>query len=123
MIDARKRGMKPANLLIVSLIGKTGEANHTIYANPSAEYDWRWMVGLDACLYVRAGIDWKRTAMAIARTRPHWFGVYDPDQFKGADVFALPHVDDIAKPQAQWRWKLDFLPWLQFQNEQFAWAE
>lgn len=122
ILDARKRGFKPAEMLIVSLIGRVDELNHTIYANPATEYDWRWMVGLDACIFVRHGVSWQGVAMAIARARPRWLGLYDVDRFQGADVWALPRVEDIDKPQSQWRWKLEFLPWMNFQNEAFSWS-
>lgn len=121
VVEARMRGFKPAELLIVSLIGPTGEANHTIHASPKGEYDWRWMVGLDACLYVKPGIDWKPIAMQIAKARPNWLGVYDADRFQGADVHAWPMVEDIGKAKSQWRYRLHFFPWAQVQNEAFAW--
>jgi hypothetical protein len=123
IIDARKRGFRPAEMLIVSLIGKVDELNHTIYANPKGEYDWRWIVGLDACIYVKPGIDWKPIAMSIARCKPHWLGVYDVDRFQGAHVNALPAVADIEKSKQHWRWQLHVLPWVKYENEQYAWGE
>jgi hypothetical protein len=123
VVDARKRGFKPAEMLIVSLIGPVDELNHTIFANPAGEYDWRWMVGLDACVFVRQGVDWRPVTMAIARAKPRWLGLYDVDRFQGADVWALPKVADIDKPQSQWRYQLEFMPWLSFQNKEFAWGK
>jgi|SRR5688572_2328492 len=123
VLAARKRGMRPAEMLIVSLIGKVGESNHTIYANPGAEYDWRWIVGLDICLYVNNATNWRTQMTAIAKCRPNWLGLYNVDQFKGARAFYLPHPSDIDKPRSQWRHVLDFLPWTQWQNEQFAFGD
>lgn len=123
VIAARKKGMKPAELLIVSLVGKVGEANHTIYANEKAEYDWRWLVGLQVCLYVNNATQWRDTLAAIAKCRPQLLCLYNVDQFKGANAYYLPRVEDIEKPKSQWRHVLDFLPWTNWQNEQFAWGE
>lgn len=123
VIDARKRGMKPAEMLIVSTIGKVNESNHTIYVNPQAEYDWRWTVGLKVCVYVNNSVKWCDTLTAIAKCRPEWLGVFNVDQFKGASAHYLPRVEDIEKPKSQWRHVLDFLPWTQWQNDQFAFGE
>jgi hypothetical protein len=122
VIAARKRGMKPSEMLIVSLIGAVNESNHTIYANPESEYDWRWLVGLKVCIYINDATKWKPISTAIARARPEWMGIYNADQFKGADVSALPLVDDIEKPMSQWRYRLNILPWMDFQNKEFAWS-
>lgn len=117
ILDARLRGQRPAEMLIVSLIGKTDELNHHVFANPAGDYDWRWIVGLDACIYVRPGVNWQAMAMQIARAKPRWLGLYDVDRFEGADVHAFPRIEDIDRPQAQWRWYLDFLPWTRYENQ------
>lgn len=122
VVDARLKGLKPAELLIVSLVGPVGEQNHTVYANAGTEYDWRWVVGLDLCLYVKNGMKWRETLEAVAKCRPNWLGLYNVDQFKGATASYLPRVEDIEKPRNQWRWVLDFLPWSKWQNEEFAWS-
>lgn len=122
IIDARKRGMKPAEMLIVSLVGKVNETNHVIYVNPQAEYDWRWIVGLKVCVYFGSGVKWKEQLAEIAKCRPEWLGMYNVDQFKGATAYYLPRADDIEKPKNQWRHVLDFLPWTKYQNEEFAWS-
>jgi len=123
VIDARKRGFKPAEMLIISLIGPTQEANHTIYASPQGDYDWRWLVGLDACIFVNGKTDWKEITRKIAAANLRWLGLYDADKFQGADVWYLPAVEDIAKPKNQWRYRISFLPWLEFQNNEFSWVD
>lgn len=117
IIDTRKRGFKPALPVIVSLVGKTGETNPTVFANPSAAYDWRWIVGLQVYLYANSKTQWRTVAEAIATCKPANLWLWDVDRYQGADVYRLPTLDSIEKPQSQWRWKLDFLPWTQYQNE------
>jgi hypothetical protein len=122
IVESRKRGMKPADMLIISLVGETGESNHTIHANPEGQYDWRWLVGLNACIFLRFNLNWKPITMAIAQGKPHWLGLFDVDRFQGADVYALPVIEDIDKPADQWRHQLALFRWTQHDNERFAWA-
>ena len=121
IIDARKKGMKPAKMVLVSLIGRINEKNPTVYANPSNEYDWSWLRGLQVCVYTTSDANWRPVARSIASQRPSFFGLWDADRREGADVYFLPDVVDIEKPRSEWRWNLDFLPWLPFQNEEFIW--
>ena len=123
IVEARKRGLKPAGMLIISLMGKTGESNHTIFANPNSVYDWRWIIGLDACIYFRRGIDWKPIALQIARCNARWLAVWDTDRFKGADAIALPLIEDLEKPAHRRRDQLALFRWPNFENEIFAWSD
>ncbi len=123
VIDARKRGLKPAGMLIISLIGNTGESNHTVFANPSSTYDWRWIIGLDACLYFRHGVNWEPTALQISRCNARWFSVWDMDRFKGADAISIPFIEDLDKPANRRRDRLALFRWPKFENEIFAWGD
>lgn len=122
ILAARKRGLRPDEMLIVSFVGRVPEANHQVFANPKGEYDWRWLQDLDVCLYLRKGAVGPAQLMAIARARPRWLAVWDVDQFKGADLRALPDARTIDRPPPSWRWTLDWLPWLPCENEAFAWG-
>ena len=47
ILEARINGQRPADLLIVSLVGAVDESNPVIVAKPDAKYDWRFLlVGL-----------------------------------------------------------------------------
>lgn len=120
VVEARKAGMRPDEMLIVSLVGRVGERNQTIFASPKVEYDWRWIHGLQVCIYAGQNTDWTETAKAIAKARPSYLGLWDADRKEGAQLWLLPHVADIEKPKCQWRWILDYLPWLPIQNLEFA---
>jgi hypothetical protein len=122
IIRARQNGLRPDELIIVSPVGQVGEANHTVYVNPDAEYDWRWAVGLDVCVYLKPGVAWQKLVSSIAKARPRWLGIYDMARFEGATVYLLPAAADLNKPKGQWRWQLEFLSWLPFQNKEFAWG-
>lgn len=122
IVDARMKGLKPADLIIVSLIGPTDDLNTTVYARPNTAYDWRWTAGLDIALYANQKTVWEPTAKAIALRKPKTLTLWDVERFEGAEVYTLPMVEDIEKPQETWRHALHFIPWLDFQNRQFAWG-
>lgn len=121
ILDARTKGMRPAEMILVSLIGRINEPNHTVYANHKAQYEWQWVRGLQICIYTSPEVDWRPIARSIASERPSFLGIWDADNRQGANVYLLPSPADIDKPKDQWRWVLDFLPWLPQQNQEFAW--
>lgn len=122
IIEARKKGLKPADLILVSLIGRLNEKNHTVYAAPGRDYDWRWCRDIAVIVFAAPGVIWRPCVASIAACLPSYLGIWDADRREGAQVWRLPRVDDIEKPKGQWRWELDFLPWLPFQNQEFAWS-
>ena len=121
ILDAREKGFKPAELILISMIGRLNESNHTVYASPSKQYDWAWARGLKVCIYAAPGVQWRGVLHAIASVSPSWLGLWDADRHEGTDVYLFPDASDIDKPQTDWRCNLDFLPWLPFQNKDFAW--
>lgn len=121
IIDARQKGMKPAELVLISLIGRLNEKNPTVYADSRREYAWFWARGLKVCVFASTGLNWRPVALAIASERPSALHLWDADRREGADVFLLPNMADLDRPRSEWRLNLDFLPWLPFQNEEFAW--
>ncbi|CAL63142.1 Hypothetical protein HEAR3033 [Herminiimonas arsenicoxydans] len=107
-------------MILVSLIGRINEPNHTVYANPKTRYEWPWVRGLQICIYAAKDVKWTDTARSIASERPSYLAIWDADRCEGSDVYFLPHPADVHKPRSEWRWHLDFLPWLPFQNREFA---
>jgi hypothetical protein len=119
ILDARLQGFKPSELILVSLTGHVHAENHTVRALPCTAYDWRWVHGLELCVYVGERSDWVDTVKAIALQRPAYLGLWNCVDQWGARVYLIPTADDIAKPARQWAYELDFLPWLDFQNDDF----
>lgn len=120
IIDARSRGFKPSELILVSLIGRINEPNPTVYARPGQNYDWRWVRGLKVCVYADETVNWKPTLIAIAKERPEWLALWDMPGAEGAEAAYLPNVDDLGKPRHQWRWDIYFQPWVECENKAFA---
>jgi len=124
IIDARMRGQKPDELILVSLIGPVAETNHTVFVDPDSTYDWRWVIGLQLCLMVNAQTRkpaWDML-LAIGKESPAQLHVWNVDEFKGARIVVLPHPDDIEKSRSAWRWARESTPWSDFDNENFAWS-
>jgi hypothetical protein len=119
ILNARLRGFKPDELVIASLVGHVHAANHTVRAAPGIDYDWRWVRGLEVCVYVGDAPNWYDTVKAIARQRPEWLGLWSTAEHSGANVYLIPTADDVAKPVREWAYELDVLPWLDFQNDDF----
>ena len=61
ILDLRKAGKRPADMVVVSLIGPLREANPVIVASPLRSYDWRFLVDLP--VLVVANADTPQTAV------------------------------------------------------------
>jgi hypothetical protein len=119
ILAARMKGLKPADMVIVSLVGPVGMDNPTVFAKPEVAYDWRWVRGLDVCLYLNDDQEWPDLLKTIALQRPEHLNLWSHSGEWGAKVYLVPTATDIAKPVRSWKYELDFLPWLDFQNKDF----
>lgn len=120
ILKARMRGFKPADMVIVSLLGPVGVANPTVFAKSGAAYDWRWVRGLDVCIYLSAEDDWAIMMKDIALQRPEHLNLWDHAGQWGAQVYLVPTTADVQRPVRNWKYELDFLPWMDFQSLDFA---
>jgi hypothetical protein len=121
IVAARKRGMKPSEMICISLVGTLCNANHVTHADPAKTYDWRWVRDLDVCVYVGPSMNWPATLKAIALCRPSHLSLWNAYEHWGAKVFLVPTQSEIemCKPVSQWTYELDFLSWMDFQNDDF----
>lgn len=53
--------MRPAGMVVVSLVGDVPWPEATVYADPGKRYDWAFLTGLPAAIVVRPGIDAEQT--------------------------------------------------------------
>lgn len=120
IIAARMKGLKPAAMVLVTS-GEVpkGVDNPAVIARFGVAYDWRWVRGLDVCVYVRNDDDWPDMVKDIALQRPSWIGLWNYADKWGATVYLPPTAESVSKPVRQWRYELDFLPWMDFQNADF----
>lgn len=120
IIDARLRGFKPEGLTLVSLVGQIVADNPVVQADPATAYDWRWTHGLEVCVYINEHCNWVHIVKAIAMQKPAYLAVWQHACHWGAKVYIVPTEEDLAKPISHWEWELDFLAWLDFQNDDFV---
>lgn len=119
ILDARMRGFKPSDMVIVSMVGHVESQNPVVRAIPATDYDWRWVRDLEVCVYIGERLDWLDTLKAIAKQRPDYLCVWNSFGHWGAHVYLIPTADDVAKPVRDWTYELDYLAWLEFQNGDF----
>lgn len=120
IIAARLKGLKPSEMIRISLVGSLCPGNHTVHARPGEALDWRWTRDLDVCLYVGALDGWVDTLKAIALCRPAHLSLWFAQSQMGATVYLVPTADDVSKPVSKWLYELQFTDWMDFQNDQFA---
>ena len=116
IVDLRANGYRPNEMILVSLVGKIDELNHTVFAMPKFEYDWRWCAGLDICVYADSSVDWMPTVVAISQAKPRYLSLWDFDRKEGSEIWLLP--DPKALPVI----KMKVVPnvWCSIQNKMFA---
>jgi hypothetical protein len=119
ILDARMKGFKPADMVIVSLVGPVGMENPTVFAKASKHYDWRWVRDLDLCLYFTDEDDWPALVKEIALHRPEHLNLWNHAGQWGAAAYLIPTADDVNRPVRNWKYELDFMPWMDFQNKDF----
>jgi hypothetical protein len=120
IIAARMKGKAPADMVIVSMVGPIVTENPIVFANAAQKFDWRWVRGLDVCVYMDADVDWQALLMDIAVQRPAHLSLWDHGAKWGTAVYLIPRESDLARPMRYWKYEMDFLPWMDFQNDDFA---
>lgn len=121
IIAARMKGKKPAAMVLVTLgEAPTGVDNPVVKASPAIAYDWRFVRGLEVCVYVTDDDDWPMLVKDIAMQRPDYLGLWNRVGKWGAHVYLPPTADSVDKPVRNWRYELDFLPWMDFENQDFV---
>lgn len=87
IVAVRSSGKRPADMLLISLIGPLREINPVVIAQPSRSYDWRFVVALPVLIVATtdtlhlAGI-----VKAIDAAAPASLSVWFADQQDGVNV-------------------------------------
>lgn len=118
ILQARLKGYKPADLVIVSMVGRINELNPTVFVN-GPDYDFTFLRGLEICLYVDEHCKWRRTLEAIMAQEPAKSLLWDANRFEGAYVYYLPTLKAVERGIPPFERELSFIPWLPFQNLAF----
>lgn len=127
IIKARMRGYRPADAVVISLVGRTNFANPTVMPLAGQHYDWRWIVGLDVVLCISRKTAWRELALVLKLAVPEHLRLWDVEKKRGAEVYWTPifPADDIEPPPntvrvSNWHFGLDFSPFHEDNNKAFA---
>ena len=87
--DLRSNRKRPADMVLVSLIGPLRELNPVVMARPEKTYDWRFLTGLDVLLVAEHRMDAalvKRVVSALLAVNPDYLGVWFADKANGLNL-------------------------------------
>ena len=124
ILAARKQGKKPADLIILSMLGSLpNELNPVVQVTQSVNYDWGWLRGLQACFWVTPDTYQAKHIIDASKALPARLYLWDCANEKGFDLWVFPTDDSIDRPREQWILKVDRLRWMPFQEKKFAQGE
>ena len=89
IINNRMIGKRPADMVLVSLVGPLREVNPVVVAKPGRAYDWRFLARLEVLMVVSSAIDAlavRRVADAILAVQPSYFGIWFGDRQRGQHI-------------------------------------
>lgn len=89
IINNRMIGKRPADMVLVSLVGPLREVNPVVVAKPGRAYDWRFLARLEVLIVASTAIDRgavKRVVDAVLLHKPGYLGVWFADRQVGMHV-------------------------------------
>lgn len=123
LLSIRMKKQIPDGLVVVSFVGKQQgwDEHFTLLAKTGQEYDWRIIKGLQLCLLIKPGlVGIGKSMLDIAKEAyPGAAFCWDVERGVGCELQGMPTVDSINRPRADWRYKLDAIPWTAGQNEKW----
>jgi len=120
IINTRLSGNRPADILLISNIGKLVDDNHQIITDGSG-YDWRFLTGLDFIMFGKiddAMMDNLKDICVQSKTTKEML-IWDQVNESGVYAWYLPVAETIHLPKNQWEWEFSFIAWTEYQNNKF----
>ncbi len=85
--ELRSTGKRPADMVLVSLVGPLRETNPVIVAQPSRAYDWRFLIGLHVAVVVETDTpNLPGIVKAIEGENPATLSVWFADRQDGVNI-------------------------------------
>lgn len=105
--QARASGLKPAEIVLIDLAGKSDWPNPTVYADPSKRYCWDWIKGLSVVVLINASTRLGTILSDIEDAEPAQTDVIDTERRLGWLINATrPKLKTVRHPAA---WLDDWL--------------
>lgn len=120
ILKARLKGIRPADEVYVSLVGKLDWP--AVLAEPGQEYDWRWAKDLDIVVVADSNVDWGQTVvdLKLSDLRSLKLNVRDAGSWVEVLIEPVRQVDSASGPtrpkldsmgqiwRSGWLWELRF---------------
>ena len=87
--EIRAKRQKPADMVLVSLVGGIRAVNPLVIARPERTYDWRFLAGLEVMIVASMSIPAEqinRVKKAILAVKPEYLGIWFADLQNGMSV-------------------------------------
>lgn len=120
IIDLRKNGYKPDEMILVSIVGKVDEMNHVVYASPKDDYEWGWCAGLDVCVFANSAVEWRKTVDSISKAKPRFLALWDVDRKEGAEFYRTLNLSASEANLRHSETKLSYITWCSIANKIFS---
>ena len=105
ILALRQNGKRPADMVLVSLIGPLHEMNPVIIAKPERSYDWRFLSGLSVLIVVTTQTEkLSGLVQAIENMKPEGLSVWFSDQQDGVNILI-----DGWKPRSKAARRMDLV--------------
>lgn len=100
--EARADGLRPSELVLISLAGRIDWSNPQVYATPGQRYQWDWLRGLNAVVLVDASTRLNDILQDIESAGPAQLDVVDHERRKGWMVLRTrPSLQTVRWPRYQ----------------------
>ncbi len=123
ILAVRKSGKRPADMVIVSNVGKLPFENPIVMVDGIQNYDWRWLVNLPFVFYgsVDANLltHLENACKALKGHLPKSLLIWDSINNDGFSAWYLPIAETIHLPNSMWEWEFSFMEWSDYQNKKF----
>lgn len=86
IIALRSKGKRPADMVLVSLVGPLREVNPVVIARPERSYDWRFLTGLEVMVVAAMNVPSEQIARvrnSILGVSPAYLGIWFADLQNG----------------------------------------
>jgi hypothetical protein len=129
LVERRLAGRDPKDMIVVSFVDHIPAMftlNSTKFiCKPKFHYDWRFLTGLEICMLIDASVPGVGRIIQelVCAVKPHSrVYAWDVERLVGAEFFWLPTADSLDRPRHAWEWKVESLPWIKPQNDEYCMA-
>ena len=105
IVEARLKGLRPADPVVVSFVGSVPWDNPTVYADAGASYDWRFLLGLPVMVVVKRGVQARDSLHAIFEMAGLYPTLVDIEAKKAASVITAKPLRLLAFPKHHPGWQ------------------